>query len=44
MELLTPYLAKYAHLMGPPPELKQSPEKSDNIDLDALNAWLKTNL
>ncbi|XP_039152668.1 stomatin-like isoform X2 [Drosophila simulans] len=34
MELLTPYLAKYAHLMGP----------SDNLVLDAHAAWPKTNL
>jgi len=44
MELLTPYLAKYAHLMGPPPQPPQEQEKSDNLLLNAQAAWPKTNL
>lgn len=41
MELLTPYLAKYAQLMPPPPQL---PEKSDATIINAAAAWPKTNL
>ncbi|XP_020805728.1 band 7 protein AGAP004871 [Drosophila serrata] len=41
MELLTPYLAKYAQMMPSPPQL---PEKSDATLINAAAAWPKTNL